>query len=239
MAKKLSFTEDELKRFFSGEWIGVYSKEAKNAERAMRVHADGIYPREMIEEQRPNEPMEVKIYRERIWKAKTKPYFSKILNSLSKIRRSTDWVISYPDEEFTKIPENEDLESYCEENYPFFTSITNWVFSVLLREYCIDPNAVLLVMPLEKPELPTDLVKPIGIIFNSENVVYHKEDDYCILINPNGSVYQTSAGGKNTWKIGKSFYVVTTMQILKYDQQSDKNDFVLNDVIEHNLNFLP
>lgn len=88
----------------------------------MKVHADGFFPYKLIKERRPNETPEVVLYREKIWVAKTKPTFTKVLNSLQKIRRSADWVIKYSDtwgNDFSRVRPEETLEQYCEHEFPF------------------------------------------------------------------------------------------------------------------------
>jgi hypothetical protein len=235
MPRKTVFTAEELAGYFSGELQSVHADAARAAEEAMRVHADGLYPKAMIEQRRPNEPADVQEYREIVYKPKTKPFFAKILNSLSKIRRSSDWSVQYPDEEFTKIPETETLEEYCEKKFPFHKSVTNWTFSVLLREWAIDPNAVLLVKPLDPVTDPTQFLRPFPMVFNSTWVLEHREENYSVLENPIGAVYYV----EGVAKVGRSFYVVTTESVMRYDQVNDKPEFNLMEDYLHGLGYLP
>jgi len=128
------FTTDEIKRYLKDGYAHAFYPDACKEAMKMAVHADGVMPKELIECRRPNEPLEVKEYREKIWIPKTKPPFTKVYNSLQKIRRSSDWNIAWPKDEFPRIAEGEDLRDYTEKNYPFFTSMTNWVFQVVLRQ---------------------------------------------------------------------------------------------------------
>lgn len=236
MPKKLLFTADELKDYFHGRTVSEYAKDARLKADRLRVHADGIFPKEMIQQRRPHEDAAVQAYREIIWKAKTKPTFGKVFNSLSKIRRSADWAVNYPQDEFTRIPEGERLEDYTEKKFPFFTSVTNWVFSVLLREYLIDPNAVMIVQPQDMLLEPTAFFTPYPTIFSSANVLEYREENYCVLINPLGAKYKDADGRE--WD-GKSFYVITTEQLLRYDQKNGKGEFELKEQINHGLGFMP
>lgn len=235
MAKKIQFSREELKAWFSGETKGSYIKEAQEFAEKIRVHADGLYPEKLIAARRPHEPAEVQEYRKTIWEPKTEPTINKVFTSLSKIRRSSDWAVNYPQDEFTRIPEGERLEDYAERNFPYFTSVTNWVFSMLLREYLIDPNAVMLVYPLDIPEDPTAFFKPYPTVFSSANVIEYREENYCILINPLGSTYVDKGV---TYK-GKSFYVVSTEQVLRYDQKNNKGEYRLGIQNNHGLGFMP
>ncbi len=215
-----------------------YYLDALNTAEKMKVHADGFFPYALIRERRPNETLEVLHYRERIWVAKTKPTFSKVLNSLQKIRRSSDWVIKYDeawDSNFNKIRPEETLEEYCEHNFPYFTSVTNWAFSFLLRKYLIDPNAVCFVYP-DTTDIPeTDFLQPSPTIFDSLNVLDFVDEDYAVLLNPYGATFYD---GRGKQRVGKCLYIVTTQQILKYEQIDLKMNFNLT-AYDHNLGELP
>jgi hypothetical protein len=233
---KLRFTPRELSDYFSGYKKSTLKDNAMKMEKEFRTHAEGLFPAEIIEQARPHESKEVFEYRKKIWKAKTKPLFNKVFNSLSKIRRSADWAINYPEDIPTRTPEGETLQDYCEEHFPYFTSVTNWTFQVLLREYLIDPNAVCIVIPIEVPELQTDFIKPYPMIINSEHVVDYRQNDYAVLENKLGSEYIDQNG--NTYK-GKSFFVVTTMEIIRYDQKNSKGDYTIGFLYQHNFGHLP
>lgn len=203
----------------------------------MLVHADGEYPTTLLDDRRPNESIEVQEYRKKIWQPKTKPVFTKIFNALQKVRRSNDWSINYPNDlsEFTRIAEGETLEDYCEKHYPLFKSVTNWIFTVYLRKYLTDANAVVVISPLEWEIAENDYLKPVAQIFDSKDVIDYVEEDYAVLNNPKGSTYKS--GGKDVK--GKSLFIITTGQFLQYDQVNGKGDFKLVEEIEHGLGMLP
>lgn len=233
---KLEFTPQELKNYFGTEkkyWHCFYEKSVKWADQ-MNVHADGLYPCELLDTRRPNEPLEVMEYRKKIFVPKTKPYFSKIISSLQKIRRSSDWSIRY-EGEFPKIPEGETLADYCDLYYPQYISITNWVFGVLLKKYLTDPNAVLFCYPKEIGLEQNEYLQPIVQIIDSCHVLDYVYQDYAVMVNPLGCMYQTAKG---TFP-GKSFYVVTTEKIVRYDQTDGRG--TMNPVVdyEHGLEELP
>src|SRR5687768_8469473 len=140
---KLDFTPDELKNYFNGETKHIFYDEAIEIAKKLGIHVTGEYPCDLLDERRPHEPLEVKDYRKKIWVPITKPIVSKVITSLSKIRRSADWAINFDDEEqFTRVPDNERLSDYINFKFPYFTSLTNWVFDVYLRQYATDPNSV-------------------------------------------------------------------------------------------------
>lgn len=227
---KLVFTPDELKDLFNEKVENHYKAQAIAKEHEMRVHFDGEYPKELIDERRPNEPTIVQDYRKKIFVPKTKPATAKIESALQKIRRSSDWVVKYPDGSFDRIVDGEKMQDYADKNYPVFKSLTHWAFSVLLRNYLIDANAVALVAPIVLPE-ENEYLRPTVTIFNSSDVIYLQED-YAVLRNKKGAIY-----GKN--QQGKSFYVVTTQHIWRYDQINNRGQYAVSYEYMHELGILP
>lgn len=235
MAKKLTFTTDELKGYFRENVVGPYQEQARKQACRLAVHANGEYPGDIIKERRPHEDPTVQEYREKVWKAVTKPTFTKVLNSLSKIRRSSDWQVGYPAGDFARIRAGERLEDYCEKNFPFFTSVTNWAFQVLLQYYIIDPNAVLVVRPLETPEGEADYYRPYGTIYTSAQVIDYREENYCVIRDPLGSTYRS--GGKEYE--GERFVIITTERIQHWEQRDSTATRHLTYDQPHGLGFMP
>ena len=231
---KLIFTPQELKNYFK-EYDKTeyhYAKRSRELEEQMRVHADGDFPKDLIEERRPNEPEEVLKYRKSIFVPKTKPFFSKIESTLQKIRRSSDWSIKYPEGAFDRIVDGEKLNDYTEDKFPVFRSVTNWAFSLLLRSYLVDANALVLIAPMEIPEEENVYLKPVITIFNSEDVIDYVEGDYAVVRNKVGTTY-----GKDLQ--GESYYVITTQSITRYDQVTTSRRFAEGWYWEHGLDELP
>lgn len=225
-----------LKPYFTGDKCHYYHKRAIDKCKAFEPHSEGCYPEHLIGCRRPNEPLEVKEYRKEIWVPKTKPTFSRIVSSLSKIRRSPDWSIKYPElGEFSKIREGESLEDYCEKNFPYFESVTNWLFSVCLSKYLTDSNGVVLVMPLETEIEQTDFLQPYPLLFDCCDVLEYEAGEMAILNNPLGCMYTV----KGKMVAGKSYYVIDDISITKYDQANAKGDMVVAMTYEHGLGILP
>lgn len=233
---KLEFSSQELKNYFGTDikYRHCYFERAMEKADAMLVHADGKYPCKLLDERRPNEPAEVMEYRKKIFVPKTKPYFGKIVSSLQKIRRSSDWSIKY-EGEFPKISEGETLKDYCEFYYPQFTSVTNWVFAVLLKKYLTDPNAVMFCYPKEVGGEANQYLQPIINVIDSCHVLDYVYQDYAVMVNPAGCWYETARGKQP----GKSFYVVTTQKITRYDQTDGRGTLTATLDYEHNLDELP
>lgn len=234
---KTVFAQDEINNYFKDLKDARHHYYGPCVEKAlsMAVHADGVYPESLIDERRPNEPEEVKAYRKKIWKPKTKPTVNKVLSELQKIRRSSDWSIKYQLERFTKIAEEDNLEAYCEQDYPDFGSLTTWAFSLLLRKAMIDPNALLFVLPETFDVAENEYLSPVAQIYDSVDVIDFVPEDYAVLNDPTGSEYYNRAKKEN----GKAIYVITTIQILRYEQVNSKGDFKLIMELDHGLPILP
>ena len=228
---------DKLKPYFVDKQTHYYYDKADKKCKAFEPHSEGCYPTELIECRRPNEPLEVQKYRKEIWVPKTKPTFGRVLASLGKIRRSADWSIKYPElGAFTKIREGESLEDYCEKDFPYFESVTNWIFSVALKKYLTDSNGVVLIMPLTTDVPETDFVKPYPILFDCCDVVMFNHGENALLNNPLGCMYVTKKGAMEK---GKSFYYVDTFAITTYNQVDAKGTMMPSDPYIHGLGIIP
>lgn len=234
---KLIFTQEEIDGYtkYNKDTYHHYYERSVEIANDMAVHADGLFPEKLIKDRRPNEPEEVMKYREKIFSPKTKPTFSKVYSELQKIRRSADWSINYDLKKFTRIRDEENLEAFCEKNFPYFTSITNWVFSLALRKQLIDPNSIVLVLPIDWEVPDNEFLKPIPIIFDSKDVMDYVHDDYVVLNNPVGSTYYVKGKAQK----GKSVLIVTTIEVLRYDQVDSRGRFALVEQRAHGLNVLP
>lgn len=194
--------------------------------REIKVHSDGETPGNLIQERRPGESQHIFDYRKKIYQPKTKAVIGKILNTLAKIRRSTDWSITYDENQVPKfIPEGEALNDYCEINYPGYSSLTKWYFDVCLKEHMIDPNAVVLVHNYQDEETPENQFrKPVATIFNSDMVLDFKAGKYAFLQSSEKSTYKTS--DNKTATDGMVYYYVTPDLTVKLMQSaSDKSKF--------------
>jgi uncharacterized protein YpmB len=238
----VKLNEEQLRLYFDGNIRHRAYKETVDTYNAMRVHADGEVPVKLIQERRPSESEETFKYRKEIYVPKTKNPIGKVLRSLSKIRRSPDWSVKYdPKAMSTRIIEEESPENYCEENYPGHKSITNWAFSVLLKNNCIDANSVIAVFPLN-PEAATnnEYYKPQAMVFNSPQVIFFEEGaEYAILqssersslvkLDPNTNVYAATS---------KVFYLFTSTEFFKFEQE-EKGSYKQTQYINHNIGELP
>ena len=155
----------------------------------LETHADGEYPGELIDQRRPAESDEIKHYRKKIFVPITKPVFTKVYNSLMKIRKSQDWMISFPNELPAVIAEDESPEKYLMYKMPRNGSITNWMFGVCFKQYLIDANAAVLTLPTNWEIAENQYYEPYPMIFNSEDVLDYKEGLYYVLKEHDEDLY--------------------------------------------------
>lgn len=201
----------------------------------IKVHADGEYPGDIIDERRPNESEENKKYRKKIYVEITKETVSRILTALCKIRKSPDWTTIYPKDQPKRLNEGETLQAYLEKSFPIFKHIDNYVFDVLLKQYLIDPNGVVAIMPLYQIE-GNELVQPFPFVFNSNQVLEYRDKDFCLLQSTDKAEY-TEEG--NTYRNGNVFYVINTDRIQQWRQIDTKGTLSLNFEYVHNLGEMP
>ncbi|MBR2618775.1 MAG: hypothetical protein IKC81_05680 [Paludibacteraceae bacterium] len=204
----------------------------------IKVHAEGRMPTKLILERRPNESEAIKEYRSKIYEPITKKTVSKVFSSLEKIRRSQDWNIKYDTTAVPKvIADSETMERYCEYNYPHFTSLTNWAFSLLLRNYLIDANGIIAIIPMEVPESSAEYVRPVAEFFGSDQVVDYVEGEYVVLKSKDTTTYTTHNGTRANTN-GSIYYIITKNEVLKYEQINTK-ELSASTVYRHNIGSLP
>ena len=225
-----------MTEYFEGKRTHFFYKKSVEKAEAFLPHAEGTYPEALIGDRRPNEPLEVQEYRKKIWKPKTKPTFGRIISSLGKIRRSADWSINWPEVEFPRIREGQTLEDYCDKNFPYLDSVTNWAFAVLLKKYLIDPNAVCLMLPLTFEVADTDFREPYPFLYGAAEVIDFVPDDYVLIRNPQGAIYYTEKG---KMKEGRSFFYIDTVNVERWDQINTKGDMKVAVSYAHNLPEVP
>ena len=237
---KTKLTPEELKKYFNGQKKYMFYDEAVKAAKELRVHANKEYPKALIEERRPSEGQAIFDYRKKIYKSQTKGPIQKVIGELMKIRKSDDWSVLYTHEPPKNIRKGEEPRRYWEERFPKFRSLTNWTFTVLLKSYLIEPNSVILVMPIETPKKQAgksaDFRKPFPFWFDTESVIESKEEELFILKSKDKATY-TENGKEMT--DGDIFYVVTDTQVIKYKQTTHNREFAATDTWDHNLGYVP
>ncbi|MBK7885131.1 MAG: hypothetical protein IPJ81_16100 [Chitinophagaceae bacterium] len=232
----IKFSLEQLQNFFSGKYFHKAYDETIELADEIKLHADGIYPKTLIEERRPSESQAVNDYRQKIWEPITKGSFIKINTSLNKIRRSSDWSIKYNlSKAADRINPGEALKDYCETSFPFFTSLTNWAFGVLLKTYLVDANALICVYPIQENIAANEFLKPFPYVYYSDQVVEYIENDYAVVKSSDKVIYTEN----KIQKWGDCYYILTTLSVQRYEQYTSKNDYRLAWEYKHELGILP
>jgi hypothetical protein len=254
MAVKLA--DDLLKLYFNGNKVHRTFNESLLIYQKLKTHADGLIPGKLIKERRPSETAEIQTYRQKIYVPKTKNPIAKVIKSLGKIRRSSDWSIKYDEKAVpSQIVEGESLQDYCETNFPEHTSLTNWAFSHLLKNKCIDANCVIAVLPLNPLAGSQEYYRPMPIIFNSDQVIFYEDGaEYAVLRSTDKSSlwdYENTVDytrntntdldiDANVWinQPGRVYYLITTTEYQKWEE-STQGEFSLTQHLIHNKGKLP
>jgi len=202
----------------------------------LRIHFNGEFPRKLVEQRRPNEALSSYEYRRANYKPKTKIICNRVLTSLSKIRRSPDWSVKF-ELDTKKIPEKETPEQYFNYNYPYFNSITNWAFAILLKNYLIDSNAICIVGPLVDYKPSDGYMKPFPIIYNSDQVIDYKEGELCVVRSHEKCSYNTGEGKQ--MHDGMVYIVVTDTQYIRYEQVNADGKVDSAYYYDHNFGEIP
>jgi hypothetical protein len=211
------------------------SKICEELAEKINIHAKGIIPEKLINKRRPSESEQVKDYRKEIYVSITKEAIGKVINSLSKIRRSQDWNIQHSKDVPKQINNYETLEYYCENNYPAFTSLTNWAFSELLTRSLIDANSICAVVLKSLPKDATEYIKPEVEIFGSNQILSYVPGEYYVLQSADVATYTS---GNNRQYDGKIYYIITDSLIARYEERAGKG-LEQTLIYEHNLGELP
>lgn len=153
----------------------LYKKTVEHAEE-MAVHIYGEKPMFLLKRARPREDDEVAAYRIENYEPTTKAGADKAIDIVGKIFNPSLYSITFKEQNV----ESKELQGYTLEYYPNYNSLATYDKEVLLRKMIADPNAVLAIKPGEVPELDTQRIKPVSVIYGSVNV-WDYEKDYFLI----------------------------------------------------------
>jgi len=229
------FTLSDLYSVFGGALKHPNYNETVDLAEKIAIHADGLTPKKLIETRRPSESEEVKNYRASIYEPVTRETVNRVIASIGKIRRSSDWSIQYRQEAIpSSVASSETLEMYCEKHYPLYTSVTNWMFSELVKRYLVDANSVVAVVPKSIPSNANEYIKPVIRMFDSKQVYWFEPEEFAVLLSGETVIRRTGS----TTMVSKVFYVLDRMNVTRYEQ-SGTTDYVVAWTYEHGMGVLP
>lgn len=228
-------TTDQIKGWTEGKVKHPYFKDACKYAESMETHALGKYPKELIKERRPSESKHVHEYREKIFESPTVGTWGKVFNSLSKIRKASDYSIQFSSKDVPAVIAMEETpQNYLMREIPTFGSIDNWFWSICFQKMLVDSNAVVLLMPMSWQIVPNEYVKPYPIVFESDDVIDYNKDEWYFL-ESDEVTYFTEA---NRRKEGKIYYYVDKDSYYKYTQTDSRGGFSVDQYV-HNLTYTP
>jgi hypothetical protein len=156
-----------------------YQETVDHAEE-MSWHFYGITPDELLDRVRPNEDKVITDYRKQNYEPTTKSAADKSVNIVSKIFNPNLYSIRWEKDKENR--ETKELKEYTLDYYPKYNSIVNYTKDVVLRKMLADPNAVIVVKPEEIPDSGSEKLKPVLVIYGSENIYYFDDDFYLIFL---------------------------------------------------------
>jgi hypothetical protein len=227
-------TDSKFKQWIKGTIRHPFYQPSIDKYDEMLVHYIGKYPAKLIEERRPSESETVQKYRKKVYECKTLGFFGKVLSSLQKIRKAHDYNIKFKKIEGGKIKEDETLEYYITKKFPKFYSFDNWFWSVCFGSYCSDSNAVSVIFIMNPERQENEYAKPFPIIFNSDQILDYKNDEYYFLKSTEISYFSVN----NRTYEGEVYYYIDNEYYYKYEQVSNKGEFSITE-LPHNLGYLP
>ena len=174
LLNKINFLDDNellnyISRLVDGNAIHLNYYDNVEQSKQMGVHLKGDRPTDLLEAYRPNEPQEIRDYRLNVYEPITKSQGKRVVNVLSKIQQSSNYTIKFPEQ--NNVPTEENLESYTNENYPFFGSVESWGFNIALQQDLVDANSLVVVMPLQIPDDSVTYLKPYTFVYRSDQVL--------------------------------------------------------------------
>ena len=204
-----------------------------NEFRSLKRHSDGKVDDalDMMVTYQPSEPEWAIKYKKDNYRAITKAPFKKVQNSIAKIQKARDLIITPSDKNSPKIKESETLYTYLFDKFPKYNSLLQWFFNYQIKNYLTDANGLVVIAPKyvldddyieEYKDKPTnEFIQPIPYSFSITKVKYF--DNNLLIIEVD----------KHEW------LVVDTVNyyLLKRDHVKEKYTTTL--LYVHNLGYVP
>lgn len=153
----------------------LYAESVKHA-KEMAVHVYGDKPEYLLNRARPHEEPDVQTYRIENYEPLTKAGSDKAIEIIGKVFNPTLYSIVWKEQ----TEDVKKLHDYLFVEYPVYNSVTNFDQDVLLRKMIADPNGVIAIAPESIPKNDAEVIKPVSIIYSSENIYWFDKD--CFLI---------------------------------------------------------
>jgi len=241
--------------YFSGRKRHHWYEQSVDEHHHVSFHFDGFFRKaidehtvidgnpyfnRLIDTMRPGESERYKQWRRDNYIPENKTPCFKVLNILKKGVRSEDWSISWTNSlKPPTIKDSESLETYTEENYPYWNSVENWLYSFGIKKLLTDPNGIIAMMPISYEVEPSEYYKPYSYCIDSKNVLDYKMNEYLVFESDRKVSY--NAGGR-TYNNGKVLVIMTSTEIWEAEQVAGMGSEIKYNLIlkmQHNIGFLP
>ncbi len=148
---------------------------------------------------RPKEREEYREYRRQIYKNSLRSLRRRVGEALDYIRQADDFQVSFPRQ--AEADPIDSLETYVTgANYMPDGSAESWFFKHIRKKYINDPNAVLLILPMEQPESEKVRAKPQPMLIDCQNVYQFRNGQFAVLESDEKSWMVTDQGNQKTGK---------------------------------------
>lgn len=208
---------DVLIRVIRAEYRHPYYEEATRLAREMSVHVYGTKPEELLNRVRPGEDDAIKQYRLANYEPTTKAPCGKAIKIVSKIFNPNLSSIVFKDN-----PNAQKLKEYTMEYYPVYNSISVYNKDVTLKKMIADANALQVVKPARRPANDAEKVRPVVVIYSSENVWNWDYEHYLIFLSKDIT-------NDITWH---TFEYIDHKEIIKFRVHSPSDDSLNFEIFE-------
>jgi hypothetical protein len=235
----MEFTPKEIKSYHTdSRKRHAYYAESVEKYEAIDLHVEGENSSDLIAKTRPNETATMREYRMQSDEPLTKATIWRVFNSLNKIRKSQDWGIKFNEAAVPpRITFEETPYKYLMERFPKYNSIEMWAFQVLLHEMLQDANGFVGVHLISTKVEPNQYLRPVPIIYNSDDVIDYVEGEYFVMLSGEKNLYKWDYG-KQTAE-GSVYYVYTRTEVIRYVQINNNMDFAEDSRYTHNFGYVP
>ncbi|UHG91767.1 hypothetical protein [Spirosoma oryzicola] len=155
-----------------------YGKSIQHRNQIEEVFGDE-YPK-YLDKDRPREQPEHKKYRREVYENVYRGFKNRIIGALDYIRQADDFDVQYPT---TDVPEEDSLRTYTGKNFSPEGNLVEWFFTNVKSDYVDDPNAVLLILPLEPTFSDVDYPRPQALIIPSSDVWMFRRGKFAVLVS--------------------------------------------------------
>ncbi|MBN8824445.1 MULTISPECIES: hypothetical protein [unclassified Spirosoma] len=156
-----------------------YGKSILHRDEIEQVFGDA-YPK-YLDKDRPRELPEHKKYRKEVYENVFRGFKSRVISALDYIRQADDFDVQWPT---TDIQEVDSLQTYTGKGFSAEGDFVEWFFSNVKSDYVDDPNAVLLLLPVEQPLSDAEYPRPQAMIIPCQDVWMFRRGKFAVLVAP-------------------------------------------------------